>query len=106
MPTIPKTVIVYHDAAGKEPFNDWLNNLRDPHTRRRILQRLFRLESGNFGDCQPVGGGVNERVSFSAPATASILVKMATPSWFCSAAAIKVANAATSGWPRLTGRSI
>jgi putative addiction module killer protein len=67
MPTIPKTVIVYHDAAGKEPFNDWLNNLRDPHTRRRILQRLFRLESGNFGDCQPVGGGVNELRFFFGP---------------------------------------
>jgi len=62
-----KTVIVYRDAAGKEPFNDWLNGLRDSRTRRRILQRLFRLESGNFGDCKPVGGGVNELRFFFGP---------------------------------------
>jgi putative addiction module killer protein len=55
-----KTVIVYCDAAGKEPFNDWLRGLRDPRSRRRILQRLWRLESGNFSDCKPVGGGVSE----------------------------------------------
>jgi putative addiction module killer protein len=59
MPTTSKTVIVYHDTAGKEPFNDWLLGLRDAGTRRRILQRLLRLESGNFGDCKPVGSGVS-----------------------------------------------
>lgn len=55
-----KTVIIYRDVMGNEPFNIWLNGLRDPKTRRRILQRLWRLESGNFGDCKPVGGGVSE----------------------------------------------
>lgn len=36
----PKSIIVYHDSAGKEPFTDWLNSLRDPTTRRRLLKRL------------------------------------------------------------------
>ncbi len=62
-----KTVIIYRDARGKEPFNDWLKSLRDPRTRRRILQRLWRLESGNFGDCKPVGGGVSELRFFFGP---------------------------------------
>jgi len=62
-----KTVIIYRDAAGKEPFNDWLNGLRDAHTRRRILQRLRRLESGNFGDCKSVGSGVSELRFFIGP---------------------------------------
>lgn len=65
MPPTPQTVIVYRTPAGAEPFTDWLHNLRDARTRRRILQRLFRLESGNFGDRKRVGGGVSElRFSF------------------------------------------
>ncbi len=56
----PKNVIVYHDAAGNEPFTDWLNSLRDPTTRRRILKRLLRLEQGHYGDYKPVRAGVNE----------------------------------------------
>jgi len=62
-----KTVIIYRDAAGKEPFNDWLNDLRDPRTRRRILQRVRRLESGNFDDCKSVGGGVTKLRFFFGP---------------------------------------
>lgn len=62
-----KTVIVYCDQAGNEPFTNWLNRLRDPATRRRILQRLLRVESGNYGDFKPVGEGVYElRLFFGA----------------------------------------
>lgn len=57
---IPKTIIVYRDPAGSEPFTGWLNRLRDPTTRRRILKRLMRMEHGHYGDVKPVGGGVNE----------------------------------------------
>lgn len=55
-----KTVIIYRDAAGTEPFTDWLNGLRDPRTRRRILKRLLRVESGHYGDRRMVGGGVRD----------------------------------------------
>ncbi len=55
-----KRVIFYQDAAGKEPFNDWLRSLRDPRTRRRILSRLLRVESGNYGDCRSLKDGVFE----------------------------------------------
>lgn len=55
-----KTVIVYRDRDGNEPFTAWLNRLRDPTTRRRILQRLLRVESGHYGDYKPVGDGVHE----------------------------------------------
>ena len=55
-----KNVIVFRTATGKEPFTEWLNSLRDPTTRRRILKRLLRLEQGNYGDFKPVGEGVNE----------------------------------------------
>ena len=55
-----KTVIIYRDQAGNEPFADWLDSLRDPTTRRRILKRLLRLESGHYGDYKVVGNGVME----------------------------------------------
>ena len=56
----PKNVIVYQTAAGQEPFTEWLNSLRDPTSRRRILKRLLRLEQGHYGDFKSVGHGVNE----------------------------------------------
>lgn len=55
-----KQVIFYQVATGKEPFNDWLSDLRDPQTRRRILNRLLRVESGNYGDYKSLKDGVFE----------------------------------------------
>jgi putative addiction module killer protein len=56
----PKSVIVYANENGKEPFTDWLYKLRDIMGRKRILARVVRLAHGNYGDCEPVGGGVSE----------------------------------------------
>lgn len=62
-----KSVIVYRDSAGNEPFQEWLGNLRDATARRRILARLLRVESGHYGDYKPVGAGVNELRLFFGP---------------------------------------
>lgn len=60
-------IVFFRDAAGKEPFTDWLSRLRDSVTRRRILKRLFRVEQGNFGDHQSLKDGVWElRFTFGA----------------------------------------
>ena len=56
----PKQVNIYRDGSGKEPFTDWLDNLRDRRGRRAILRRIGRLEHGLYGDCEPVGEGVSE----------------------------------------------
>ena len=55
-----KNIIVYQDIEGKEPFTKWLKSLRDPSTRRRILKRLHRVESGLYGDRKNVGYGIQE----------------------------------------------
>jgi putative addiction module killer protein len=57
---MPKRVIVYANDSAKEPFTEWLYGLRDVMGRKRILARISRLQQGNFGDCEPVGDGVNE----------------------------------------------
>jgi len=63
--TKQKQVIFYCDTAGNEPFINWLKGLRDSRTKRRILSRLFRVESGNYGDCKSVKDGVFElRLAF------------------------------------------
>ena len=41
-------------------FDDWIAQLGDVTGRRAIRARLVRMESGLFGDCKPVGGGVLE----------------------------------------------
>ena len=56
----PKTVIIYRDTAGNEPFTTWLNKLRDPTTRRCILKRLLQVGNGHYGDFKSVGEGVYE----------------------------------------------
>jgi putative addiction module killer protein len=51
----PKQVIIYVDDNGREPFTEWLNNLRDSVGCRRISTRVARLRQGNYGDCKPIG---------------------------------------------------
>ena len=50
----------YRMPNGRQPFTEWFESLRDKTTQNRIGRRLERLETGNFGDCQSVGGGVFE----------------------------------------------
>ncbi|TXJ10398.1 MAG: type II toxin-antitoxin system RelE/ParE family toxin [Acinetobacter sp.] len=41
-------------------FEEWLTNIKDGVTRRRLGRRLERAENGNLGDVEPVGEGVSE----------------------------------------------
>jgi putative addiction module killer protein len=50
-----------------EQFVKWLANLKDKRAVIKIAVRLNRIESGNFGDVQPVGEGVSElRIHYGA----------------------------------------
>ncbi len=59
-PATPKTVIIYADKTGIEPFTKWLEGLRDVQARRRILIRLRRVAQGNYGDYRSLQDGVYE----------------------------------------------
>lgn len=50
----------YRGASGDEPFTAWLSRLRDRQAKARVLVRIDRLETGNFGDAKALGGGVHE----------------------------------------------
>ena len=62
-----KTLFVYRDQNGKEPFTIWLNKLKDAGFRRRILMRLRRLEQGNFGDSKHIKERLHELRLFFGP---------------------------------------
>lgn len=41
-------------------FADWLVDLRDRQAKARIIVRIERMQSGNFGDHKAIGEGVSE----------------------------------------------
>ena len=50
-----------------DEFAAWLNGLKDPMTRARLIRRLERAARGNLGDIKPVGDGVYEMREFFGP---------------------------------------
>ncbi len=53
-------IVRYQREDGAEPYTDWFRRLRDVVAKTAISKRLRRAETGNFGDCKPVGEGVSE----------------------------------------------
>ena len=42
-------------------FDKWLRKLKDFRAKAKILFRIQKIENeGHFGDCKPVGDGINE----------------------------------------------
>ena len=62
----PRTLLIYLELSGEEPFSLWLESLSDS-VQARIRQRLRRLEQGNLGDCKLLGDGVSELRLFFGP---------------------------------------
>ena len=48
------------EVRQTELFKEWFAGLRDGNARRRIAQRIVRLQSGLLGDVKSVGDGVSE----------------------------------------------
>ena len=53
-------VFDYLTDDGHDPFKEWIGNLQDRQARARILLRIQRMATGNFGDCKPIAEGVWE----------------------------------------------
>ena len=96
----------YRTSNGRQPFIVWLESIQDKSTQNRIDKRLERLEDGNFGDCQPVGGGVLNCVSISGRDIASISAKLTIHSFFCFAVEIRNRNKRILNAQKPIGESI
>jgi putative addiction module killer protein len=48
------------DIRTLPQFDQWLANIKDRKTSFRLKRRLDRVQHGQFGDVEPVGGGVFE----------------------------------------------
>ena len=53
-------VEIYETTSGKRPCEEWCKDMREMHTRAKILTRIDRLKMGNFGDCKTLQDGVCE----------------------------------------------
>jgi putative addiction module killer protein len=57
-------ILLYREGRST-PFSEWLAALKDGRAVGIVRARLNRIRLGNFGDCKPVGGGVDElRIDF------------------------------------------
>ena len=55
----------YLTASGRDPYQEWLNSLKDLKGRIAVQRRIDRLTAGNFGDHNFCQDGVWElRIDF------------------------------------------
>ena len=54
------TLEYFISEAGKIPFKEWLERLRDVNARAKVRIALDRISLGNFGHTKSVGEGVHE----------------------------------------------
>ncbi len=50
----------YTTENARDPVRQWLDNIRDPRTKDRILTKVRCLQQGARGDSKSVGGGIRE----------------------------------------------
>lgn len=61
----PWTVEVYSNESGTQPFQEWVDTLKDQQGAEKILLRIRRIQLGNLGDHKFITDGVFElRIPF------------------------------------------
>jgi len=50
-----------HEVRRTSEFSNWLQGIKDPMTKARLLRRIEKAETdGHFGKAEPVGNGISE----------------------------------------------
>jgi putative addiction module killer protein len=57
---LPVELSIHRTGDGRRPFAEWFQHLADRSVQARVMQRLDRLQTGNPGDCKPLGAGLLE----------------------------------------------
>ena len=59
---IPRELLRYQTAAENVPFSEWMDSIERRHldVYATVLNRLDRVEDGNFGGCKDLDDGVWE----------------------------------------------
>ena len=60
-------IVEYIAVNGKNHFAEWLAKIPAKHAQR-VIEAIYRMQLGNFGDHKSVGEGVIERRIFGSPA--------------------------------------
>ena len=57
-----KTVVYYKLDLDDEssPFEEWLNSVKDKNVRRKVYERIKRMELGHYGSHRNLKGGILE----------------------------------------------
>ena len=50
----------YLTESEQDPYARWLSKLPDRQAKARVIVRVDRMSTGNFGDVKPLGDGVWE----------------------------------------------
>lgn len=50
----------YLTETEQDPYARWLSKLPDRQAKARVIVRVDRMSTGNFGDVKPLGDGVWE----------------------------------------------
>ncbi len=53
-------IVHYITQSGEDPFQKWIDGLKDIQARIAVLRRIDRVTLGNFGDHKPCRDGVSE----------------------------------------------
>jgi len=60
MEACERQVRIYRTRAGRVPYLEWIESLRDRRTKQKIDARIARVRLGNLGHTRTVGEGVTE----------------------------------------------
>jgi putative addiction module killer protein len=54
------SILQYVTAAGRNPYQTWLNGLQDKVAKAHVIRRILRIEIADFGDYKRLVNGVSE----------------------------------------------